>query len=156
MASNMGDVYEIYTHSAEKPYRDNGAAITSIATLRSLDFGDASIRKAIGKVSVDYRTVSTTDSSDTKLLSSIDNKDQFEEADSATIKTTDTEEDGLGSTGDVKVRTIRYSIGRRKCAYFQLQFTNGVLDSPMEVSGINIRVAGLADRGIIQAKETQE
>jgi hypothetical protein len=153
VAGTHGDVFEIFTVTSEKPFRDNGEAIEAIATLRSLDFGDATRRKAVGWVIVDYRIFDNIDDH-TELYSSIDNKDQFEPSDSATIKEYDTTNDGLGSTGKVKIRTIRYSINRRKCIFFQLQFRNAELDSEMEIAGVGIRVAGMSERGITEAAGT--
>lgn len=153
MAGTQGDVFEVYTVTSEKPYRDNGSAIEAVATLRSIDFGDASRRKAVGWVVVDYRTASGLDTN-TEVLSSIDNKDQFEPSDSALIKEYDTVNDGLGSSGQVKVRTVRYSVNRRKCVFFQLQFRNSELDSEMEIAGVGIRVAGMSEKGITEAAST--
>lgn len=149
--STGGDVLAVSKTTDEKPYRDSGEAIEATATLRSLDFTDSARRKAVGWVIVDYRTADTLVSDNTRLFSSIDNKDQFEEADVATVREYDTTDDGLGSTGKVKVRSIKYSINRRKGLYFQLQFQNLILDSEMEIAGITLRVAGLSDKGITQA-----
>lgn len=152
--STGGDVLAVFKSTDEKPYRDSGEAIEATATLRSLDFTDSARRKAVGWVIVDYRTADTLVSDDTRLFSSIDNKDQFEEADVATVREYDTTDDGLGSTGKVKVRSIKYSINRRKGLYFQLQFSNLVIDSEMEIAGVTLRVAGLSDRGITQASNS--
>jgi hypothetical protein len=155
MASTRGDVYQILAISSEKPFRDNGDAIAAVATLRSLDFGDGSIRKAVGAVLVDYRVLDDSRVEDVVLSSAIDNKDQFEDADAANIDRYDSPNDGLGSTGETKVRTIRYTIGRRKGLFIQLRLTNEELDSPMEIAGLNLKVAGLATKGTLQAKQTQ-
>jgi hypothetical protein len=151
--STGGDVFEVYTYLSEKPYRDNGEAIEGTALLRSLNFGEPSLRKAIGHVFIDYRT-SATVLQNVTLSSSIDNKEQFEDADMASINRFDTIDDGLGSTGPSLIRTIKYSIGRRKGVYFQLKLYSGEVDSGFEVAGVSLRVAGISERGIVQAKDT--
>jgi hypothetical protein len=152
--TSAGDVMYVAKSTDEAPYRDNGAPIAAEATLRSLDFGEPTIRKAVGHVMIDYRTEGKELDTSNRLLSSIDNKNQFEEADAVDVSRYDTPNDDLGSTGVVKVRTVKFSIGRRKGVYFQLKLVNDGLDSPMEIAGVSVRVSGLSDRGMVQAKNT--
>jgi hypothetical protein len=152
-ASTSGDVFYVEKTTDEKPYRDQGQAIPAEATMRSLDFGDASIRKEVRTIMVDYRT--SSDPSSTVLSTSTNNNSVFQEADLAIVRNKDTENDGLGSTGEVKIRTIRYSPPRDKGVYFQIRLSNDELDNSMEVAGVTLRVAGMTQKGTTEAKSTQ-
>lgn len=152
-ATTKGDVQQVLSESSERPFQDNGEAISAVATLRAMDFGESSIRKAVGNAVIYFRTVDGSDNN-TRVLSSINLKDQFVEADRATIRSLDTPNDGLGSTGEVKIRPIRFTFDRRKGTHFQLKFENSTVDSSMEITGIGYRVAGLSVKGIEEAKDT--
>ena len=55
--------YSFYAERApQTDYRDDASAISAVATLRAMDFGDNSIRKVVGDVLIHYRVTPGVDS----------------------------------------------------------------------------------------------
>ncbi len=149
--SALGRVFRLRNEGSETDYRDGAAAYTMSATMRAMDFGDSARRKSISKVFVQFRVAD--DQTETTFSSAPDLGNDFTEMDSFTVSK-DVPTDGLSDEQGRKVKTIGFSPDRRKLVYFQLKLENTTKDEIVEIAGIDIRVAGLTDEGITQAKRT--
>jgi hypothetical protein len=153
-ASTKGEVYLLRRTGLVSDFRDDSEAISMVATLRAMDFGDAAIRKAIAHIMVQYRTIA--DAGGIGFLTAADLTEAFEAADQVEISLPQDNEDGLSDDAAVKVATIRYSIDRRKLSYVQVQVTDSNIDEPVEVAAITYRVGGMNEKGTTQAASTSK
>jgi hypothetical protein len=140
-ASTNGIVYQIRNTGTRFDFRDDTAGIEMDVVLQATDFGDAGIRKIVSAITTHFRN--TADMEGTQMYSAMDLESSFDELDSFKIVN---ESD--------KVVTVQFSIGRKKGVYFQVRMTNSTKDEPVELTSIDIRVAGLNDKGILQAANT--
>lgn len=122
-------------------FRDDASPIQMEAIFRALDFGDAGIRKVISNVVAHFRNA--TDMQSSEFLSAVDLSRTFQALDSFKIV-----------QEDEKVYSVQFSVGRRKGLYFQLKLTNNGADEPVELTSLDIRVAGLSEAAIRQAAFT--
>jgi hypothetical protein len=151
-ASTGGRIFSIRRTGEASDYRDDASAVAMVATLRAMDFGDASLRKAIQGVTLAFRApVSTTG---TVLYSAANMEDDWQEADSFELVGTGRRITGLSDGPSQKVQTLRFSVGRRRLQYVQLKVENSALDEPVEVVGITLRIAGLSSEGTKEAYES--
>lgn len=132
-------------------YRDDNSAITSSITTRAFDFGNAGIRKALDGFAAHYRVLSTSEN--TTAFSALDMREDFWALDAFQI-TKPVSTDGLSELSVRKMQTIWHSVGRLRGVYFQVKIENTGLDESLELAGLDFRVAGMSDRGILMAAET--
>ncbi len=149
--STGGEVFRLRNSGSEFDFRDDSGNYTMSATLRAMDFGDAALRKAVSRVVVQFRT--TADQDGTSLLSAPDLRKDFTNMDAFKIDLPEADTGLLDEEG-FKIRSLSFSPNRRKLNYYQLKFTNSALDEALEVAGIDIRVGGLAERGLTEAQQT--
>lgn len=140
-ASTNGIVYQIRNTGTRFDFRDDTAGIEMDVVLQATDFGDAGIRKIVSAVTTHFRNLA--DMEGTQMYSAMDLESSFDELDSFKI---------VNETD--KVVSIQFSIGRKKGIFFQVRMTNSAKDEPVELTSIDIRVAGLNDKGILQAANT--
>lgn len=147
-----GQVFSIRRASDVTDFRDDAAAISMEAILRAWDFGDAGIRKVIGKLVAHFRSIS--DMNGTAIFSAPDLTEEFDQLDAFSVDISTDETTGLSDTSGRKVISIRFSINKRKLVYVQLKLTNSTIDEPVELTHIDFRVAGMTAEGITQAART--
>jgi hypothetical protein len=153
-ASTLGEVFEIRQTGLAEDFRDDDQAINMVALLRGMDFGETSVRKAIGSVEVNFRSDYAADG--TILETAPDMTNVFEEADKFKVTNATVDLNGIGDPAARKIQTISFSIDKRKVTQIQVRISNNVLDEASEVCGVSYRVSGLATNGITQAISTLE
>lgn len=150
-ASTAGNVFSVRRTGTEKDYRDRDEAISAEFTSRALDFGAPGIRKIIASVVSHYRSVSNIEG--TELTYAYDLREEFLPTDNLTIDRDETTT-GLSDSVTHKIRSIRSTLDRKRAIYFQIRYSNGNLDEPLDVAGFTVKLAGLSDKGILEAAET--
>lgn len=154
MATTRGQVFTPRVTGEVSDYRDDAAAITARVTFGATDFGDSSVRKLLAAVIVHYRARSGVTENMTVSLAA-DLEDSFTALDESSVKADTAVGSGMGDTNGRKMRSIRYSVARRRLLYAQLQIENAEKDTPMEVSEIAYRITGLSEYGITQGPSTK-
>lgn len=150
-ATTSGEVFSIRRVGDSTDARDDDQPISWKLLCRAMDFGDSAIRKTFGWVITHYRTLVETDS--VTLKSATNLRAELAETDDFTIKKDETLT-GIGDEITRKVVSIKSSLADRIGNYLQLEYTGGEKDKPVEISGIDIRVAGHTSKGISEAGET--
>jgi len=154
MATTKGQVFTPRITGELSDYRDDAAPILGTVVFGATDFGDSSIRKLLSAVIVHYRArTGVTETMQTSLAADLE--DDFASLDESSVKADTGVSSGMGDTAGRKVRSIRYSVSRRRLLYAQLQIQNGEKDTPMEIAEVAWRVAGLSEFGITQGPATR-
>lgn len=152
-ANTGGKIYSIRQLGESSDFRDADQAITAQITSRALDFGAPGIRKLFAAILAHYR--SNIDQSETQLTYAYDLREEFLTTDEMNVSRRENS-DSLSDTINQKGRTIKSVLDRKRAVYFQVRFTNDGIDEPLDVAGFTIKVAGLSDKGILQAATTTE
>lgn len=146
--STQGRVLSIRRNGTADDYRDSSTAISFRLDTRHLDFGDAGIRKTIGNILVHYRVGARN--TGTTLSTNVDTETTFRSTTAPIIP--------VASTGTYVAQgivTVAHSTDRRRGNYLQIRIANSTLDEDLEIAGIDIRVAGLDERGIMDAAQSR-
>lgn len=151
--STNGRVYKLRRTNTISDYRDDASAVEGEATLRAMDFGDPSIRKAVSDVIIYHRTNTATTENIT-VSSAADLEDSFNELDPTSVKANASGVNGLSTLAFRKVVGVRYSLLKRKSFYIQLRISSTGIDQPSEIAAIAYRVSGLTSAGATDAKDT--
>lgn len=146
-----GQVYSIRRTGGIDDARDDDQGISWKLLVRAMDFGDSGIRKTFGWVITHYRTLVET--STISLKSATNLREELAETDSFTVEKAATS-DSLGDEIDKKVVSIKSSLKDRIGNYLQLEYSGSTIDQPVEISGIDIRVAPQKSKGITEAAST--
>jgi hypothetical protein len=140
-STSSGAVMKIRNTGDVSDYRDDDQAVAMEIRFRAIDFGDSGIRKAVANVLAHFRNLANQ--TGTEVFSAMDLSNTYSKLDDFRI------------TGQQnQVVSIQFAVNRRKGVYFQFRITNSTLDEPVELAGFDIRVAGLDDKTILQAKST--
>ena len=150
-ASTAGNVFSIRRTDSENDYRDRNEAISAEFTSRALDFGAPGIRKIIASVVSHYRSVSNIEG--TELTYAYDLREEFLPSDNLSIDRDETTT-GIGDAVTHKIRSIKSVLDRKRAIYFQIKYANANLDEPLDVAGFTVKLAGLSDAGVLEAKST--
>ncbi len=150
-ASTLGRVFSIRNAGDETDYRDDNEAITFRLDTRPNDFGNSGIRKVIDRIVIHYRNSRTSEG--TTLSYALDLEQEFQETTPLTL--TKSSGTSLSDTVDRDIISVTHNLDRSRCIYLGLRIENSSIDEPIEVAGIDHRVAGLSDKGILQAAETR-
>ena len=150
-STTNGKVYVIRNQGDNTDYRDDDQPIIMTILARALDMGDSGVRKVFSQITTHYRTVGQ--STGTSLEAALDLKDVFQNTDTF-IVTRSEEDTGIDDFGLQKVVTIQSVIDAKVGVYLQLKYTNSNIDEPIEIVGIDIRVANKGDKGLTQAAKT--
>jgi hypothetical protein len=155
--STRGRVYKVSNANSKYDYQDDGSAITGSVVFRALDFGDSAIRKRVLHLLVHYRIPSLAegqvDIETAKVYMGVNLVDNFVELDRFKIDVPN-EPDGLSTISPNKQVTLRYSVRNPKSLYFQVKVDDNGLHTPLQVTGLSFRVAGLSTEGITEAAQT--
>ena len=150
-STTNGKVYVIRNKGNNTDYRDDSQPIIMTILARALDMGDSGVRKVFSQITTHYRTIGQ--STGTSLEAALDLKDVFQNTDTF-IVTRSEENTGIDDFGLQKVVTIQSVIDAKVGVYLQLKYTNSNIDEPIEIVGIDIRVANKGDKGLTQAAKT--
>lgn len=153
--TTKGEVFSIRRAGDLTDYRDDAEGIDFSLLARAMDFGDSSIRKVFGDVISHFRTFSG-DISSVSLLAGVNLVSTLQETDAFTITNGDPDNtiNNLSDTITRKISSLRTSLPIRVGNYLQLQYKGNIKDNPLELAGIDIRVAAKSVEGITEAAET--
>ncbi len=150
-ATPHGEVFTLRMTGTSTDYRDDGAPIQAVATLRALDFGSSSVRKMVSSFSLQFRPEDKD--VDVTVEASIDLIDNWETLDPAVISRQRTIAN-INNRAVQQLAIIQYMSNKRKGVFYQLRVSNGILDQGLQLNGVSLMVAGLGAEGVIQARET--
>lgn len=151
-SSTAGKVFSLRRAGDVTDYRDDDQPINFVAELRANDFGDASIRKVVSKVTTHLRAAEFTQG--TRLATAVNMSQEYDENDYLITERDDTL-DGLSDRANQYVVTLQSSVDRKKGTHFQVRYTNSELDEPVEIAGVDYRVGGLGEEGVLQSQTTE-
>jgi hypothetical protein len=147
-----GRVRSIRRLGDETDFRDAGAPIEAVITCRGMDFGAPGIRKVFGAIMTHYRA-NLAQIDGTVLTYAYDLQEEFRVTDPLRISRV-SELTGVSDGVNSKGKTIKSVLDRKRAVYFQVRFTNGNIDEPMDIAGFTVKVAGLTDGGVLEAAKT--
>ena len=150
-ASTSGRVFQIRRLGETSDFRDDDQAISMDVLVRALDAMDSSQRKVFGRIITHYRALAQSEG--TVLTAALDLKSIFQDTDTFAINVNE-DDTGLSDTGTVKVQSITSVIDEKVGLYLQLRYQNSTIDEPVEITGIDLRVATKKAMGIQEAAET--
>ena len=157
--TTSGRVYQVASGNSKYDYADDGKAIECSATFRALDFGDSAIRKRVLHLLVHYRIPQLLEGSvDVNTASvgmGVNLVDSFTILDAFYLDVPN-KPDGLSTLTPYKQVTIRYAARNPKSLYFQTKISDNGLHTPLQVTGLSFRVAGLGTEGITEAAQTSQ
>lgn len=149
--THTGRVMSLRRVGDDTDYRDDSSAIPLTILTRGIDAGAAGIRKIFSSIisywRTDVNTNNTTVETSTNLRRQFHTTTVFRMPNSVTS-------DGLSDVANKKILEIRHSVPDRKGSYLQIRIMNSTIDEGIELAGLQLRVAGLTEKGILQAKET--
>lgn len=151
-ASTNGRVFSLRRVGTADDYRDDSSGINFSLTTRPNDFGNSGIRKVMDKAIVHYR-ISTTDVG-TEVNYSVDLDEEYFSTTKAIIQNP-SDTNGLGDIVQQLVKTIVHQTERRRGVYFSIQITNSTINETVEIAGIDYRIGGLTDKGLVSAGQTK-
>jgi hypothetical protein len=152
-ASTQGRVFILRNTGSETDFRDDNQVINLQLQTRPNDFGDGGIRKVVDRLIIHYRT--GADSSETTVGYAVDMEQEYTATTTPVLRRA-TSLTGVEDTVIRDVITIAHSVSRRRCVYFSIQIANAEMDRDIEIAGIDYRVGGLRDRGILEAQTTRD
>lgn len=149
-----GQVMRVRNVGDETDYRDDAQPINLDIIFAANDFTDGGIRKIMDRVLIDFRAIA--DTTGTKVYAASNLSESFDQLDPFQLDVLEPGEmTNLSDESNQKVLSIRFVTNRRKCLYLQLRVTNGNVDEPVEIAGIEYRVAGYSDKGTTEARSTK-
>lgn len=152
MASTRGQVFSLRRTGSVTDYRDSSSPVQFTLDTRAVDGGDAGIRKILDAFVIYYRVLQTT--SGTSVSYSVGTDTEYTTTTALVIRKDGTLT-GIDDIVPKDVVGILHNVGRRKGTHFQLRIQNGTLDENLEITGIALRLAGLSEKGILQASQTR-
>lgn len=147
-----GRVFSIRNTGLTSDFRDDSEGIEFRIDLRPNDFGNSGIRKIIDRIIVHYRTGARNIG--TALLYALDLEEEYQST-SDVIVPIGTIGTGIDDSVSQSVVSIAHNVSRRRSVYFSTRITNSTIDENLEIAGVDYRVGGLQDKGILQAAETE-
>ena len=157
--TTSGRVYQVASGNSKYDYADDGAAIECSATFRALDFGDSAIRKRVLHLLVHYRIPQllegSVDVNSASVGMGVNLVDSFVPLDPFYLDVPN-KPDGLSTLTPYKQVTLRYAARNPKSLYFQTKISDNGLHTPLQVTGLSFRVAGLGTEGIQEAAQTSQ
>jgi hypothetical protein len=156
-ASTVGRVYKVSNENSKYDYQDDGQAIDGSVVFRALDFGDSAVRKRVLHLLVHYRMPNLdegqVDISSATVSMGVNLVDNYLSLDTFKLDVPNSP-DGLSTLTPNKQITIRYAVRNPKSLYFQVKIQDNGLHTPLQVTGLSFRVAGLSTEGITEAAQT--
>ena len=146
-----GQVFSIRRTGTVTDTRDDDRGIAWKILPRAMDFGDSGIRKTFGWVITHYRTLVETAGITLKAATNL--REELQDTDAFTVEKPSSS-NGIGDEISKKVVSIKSSLRDRIGNYLQLEYSGSTKDQPVEISGIDIRVAAKTSKGITEAAST--
>ena len=128
--------------------RDDQAAISLTATLRSMDFGDEALRKSVPYVTISFRNPPALGNRIGLGVAASTDLSNAWETGAHTVLPDVAERTGTGDYEGQRGITYRYSFSQKKGVRFQLQLVHSTKDENVEVTRVRYSVAGMAIKGI--------
>lgn len=157
--TTTGRVYQVSSGNSKYDYADDGQAISCSVTFRALDFGDSAIRKRVLHLLVHYRIPQliegAVDVNTATVGMAVNLVDSFPALDTFYLDVPN-KPDGLSTLTPNKQVTLRYAVRNPKSLYFQTKISDNGLHTPLQVTGLSFRVAGLGTEGITEAAQTSK
>ena len=157
--TTAGRVYQVSSGNSKYDYADDGQAISCSVTFRALDFGDSAIRKRVLHLLVHYRIPQliegAVDVNTATVGMAVNLVDSFPALDTFYLDVPN-KPDGLSTLTPNKQVTLRYAVRNPKSLYFQTKISDNGLHTPLQVTGLSFRVAGLGTEGITEAAQTSK
>lgn len=147
-ASTAGRVLSTRKVGDSTDYRDSSEAIDFVLETRPLDFGDAGIRKSISSIVVHYRTGARN--TGTTLSTAVDTERTYQASTNPILPVSNT-----GTYIAQDIVTVAHTPSKGKGAYMQTKIRNNSIDEDIEIAGIDYRVSGLSDKGIMDAAQSR-
>lgn len=145
--SATGRVFQVRQGGDVDDYRDDNQPIHFLVDLRPNDFGNSGIRKIVDKVIIHYR--SGSNATETDVSYSSDMESEYSATTPIDLPALST--NSLSDTISKDITSVRHSVDRRRGVYFNIRIENTALDQPLEIAGVDYKVGGLSDRGILSA-----
>ena len=157
--TTSGRVYQVSSGNSKYDYADDGQAISCSTTFRALDFGDSAVRKRVLHLLVHYRipqlSEGAVDVNTATVGMGVNLVDSYTPLDTFYLDVPN-KPDGLSTLTPYKQVTIRYAVRNPKSLYFQTKISDNGLHTPLQVTGLSFRVAGLGTEGITEAAQTSK
>lgn len=151
-STHNGQVFRLRNANDNSDFRDDASAVVQDILLPATAFGDSGVRKVIRSIIAHFR--STANTSGTVLSTAYDLTEDFQDADTFSILQERDAGTGLGDSPVYKIRSIAFSLDKRKLLYVQIRIVNDAIDENMELTGIDYKVAGMDAAGIVEAADT--
>lgn len=146
-----GRVMIIRRLGEDSDYRDDSSAVEMSWTTRAMDMGDSGRRKLFSRIVTHYRNVDGVVSG-TTLGVSMNTNGVFQETDTFTLRSP-SEVDNLSDSGTQTIFPVISVAEEKTGVYIQCRYENSTIDEPVEITGIDFRVAPMAIYGISEAKQ---
>lgn len=150
--SSTGRVFSIRNTGDVQDSRDDNQAIHYQVDLRANDYGNPGIRKILDSIVAHYRV--SERSTGITLSYSVDLDQEYTET-TPIIVPKPGAEDNLSDSVAQDIVSIRHNVGRRRGVYFQIRVENNTIDESVELAGVDYKIGGATEKGILQAKGTQ-
>lgn len=152
-ASSTGRVFSIRQTGTATDFRDDNQPIHFLVESRPNDSGSSGIRKILDGVIIHYR--SGARNTGTSVSYSVDIEEEFTPTTPIIIPTsTRLSNTDMSDTVLQSIISIRHDVSRRKGIYFSIRVENSTIDESLEIAGMDFRVAGMTDKGILTAAAT--
>lgn len=150
-SSTQGRVLSLRRGGSTDDYRDSSDPIHFTLDTRATDAGNAGIRKILDSMVVYYRFKATEEG--TSVSYSVDMDQEYQTTTPFVLSKISTAT-GTSDTVQKDVTGILHNTQRRRGTHFQVRVENSTIDENLELVGVELRVAGLSERGILQAART--
>lgn len=147
--TTSGRIMSIRRAGESSDYRDDSSAISFRLDTRANDFGNGGVRKVFGNIITHYRV--SYRNTGTTFKTALDTERTYYTSTTPIIPVSD-----IGTYTAQDVVSVSHSINRRRGMFLQVRIENSTIDEDLEISGIDFRVAGLSDSGILEARNTQD
>lgn len=134
-------------------YRDDNKPIDFQLVTRANAFGNSGMRKIVDSINIHYRVGAYT--TGTSVGTAIDTEQTYRATTPFNIPKL-LPADGISDAVDKDVISIKHFTDRRRGVYIQVQVANNTIDENVEIAGMDFKVGGISDKGILQAKQTQK
>lgn len=151
MATTNGRVMIVRRTGQDEDFRDDASPVNMSVTTRAMDMGDSGRRKLFSRIVTHYRNPAGT-ASGTTLGVSMNTKGVFQPTDTFTLRHPENR-DNLSDTGSQTIFPVISVAQEKTGVYIQCQYLNSTIDEPVEITGIDFRVAPMTIYGISEAAQ---
>lgn len=152
-ASSTGRVFSIRRAGTVTDYRDDSAGVAFQLDTRPMDFGNQGVRKVVDSILVHYRTGATATGNTLKYA--LDTEEEYSETTDYSI-VVPVSNTGMDDVVAKRIQTVDHDVGRRRCELLSIRISNEAIDENVEIAGMDLRVGGLTNKGILKAAQSRE